>query len=1369
MDARCCPALGRRSGRLAGCAAGPQDNRFTATADGTSLAAYETALPRGGGHARGRCCAGGGRSRWDVAWEECEAQDGFVIHGKKRLTLRRAGAKRRPATIRPIRRRCAPSSCAKRRSRAIRPAQTPDLSPARPAVQGRWQLPVRRRRAAARHGLCRDPPRARSTAPSSPAFDKDARPARPACSASSRASAGSRCRRRTWWAAEQALEALAPQLRVSSTPLDSARIEDALDEAVRNGEAQRDRRTRRWRRGAGTPSPRWRALRRRARRPRHDRNRQRDRAAARTGGSNCGSRARRPKQRAHGRGQGARHSRTATWCFTRCPPAAASTARLEHDHAIEAALIAREAGRPVQLTWSRWQEACWPGCPRTPVAAAARRAQTGRQTARSTAGARGLRCRPARRNSAAGCSATSPRWAAIARQRGRGRPAGGGRRGAALCDRECGDRARAGRESACRPARLRGNAHGYTAFFIESFIDELAHAARSRAAVLTAWRCSGTTCAWPHACSARRSWPNGTAARDQSGQGLACHRHRATAGSRPHRLRRHRARAKAGCASTSSPRRSISAAIVNRRHRPPADRGRADVRPRPRARLEHRLRERAARRAGRLAELGLPLLADCPEIEVDFIASEAPPADPGELGVAVAAPAIANALFSATGLRLRRLPLLSDGIYETLASARPASDDHPPVTSGRIGVLLVNLGTPDAPTPAAVQRYLAEFLSDRRVVEIPPLAWQPILRGIILNTRPKKIAHAYAQVWTEEGSPLAAITAAQARGAAAAAGRCGAGRAGRCAMAIRRSRSELAGADGRTGCERILLAPLYPQYCGGDHRHAWSTRLARRAEGACAGSRRCARCRPITTIPPISTRWREDLGAQLDALDFAPEVLLLSFHGMPERTLHLGDPYHCHCRKTARLLAEALAADARACGSRPASSRASAAAKWLEPATDAGAGAEEAGKGTKRLAVAAPGFSADCLETLRGAGDPGARAVPRGRRRALCRARLPQCRRGGHGHARSAGAARAGGMGLSKRALADEQIYFRNGRKACRLAGAGFAGIAAQIADRPARCVDECGRHACHRRRSMPSVSADLGGYAAFSWAVAGFLIGSVIAGASAGRVAEIFGLGPASSVAGMVFAVGCAIGRAAPDMCAFLVGRLVQGMGSGWFSGFAMVAIAQLFPERQLARVFRDHFRGVGCRHPARPAGRRPVRGGWQLAGGVLDLPWPGGALRRARTRSAARDDGAEPRGAPRVRCGNCSGRDRGSRASRLRTWRLPQLASLALILGGFALLTLVFAIDSPGPGSAFCRTARAIRARSSARATCRSSRSPGPRCRSRSMCRRSSSSCSVSRPLEAGYVVASLALTWTAVPPSSSRMSYRAGKGRGSASVPR
>ena len=140
---------------------------------------------------------------------------------------------------------------------------------------------------------------------------------------------------------------------------------------------------------------------------------------------------------------------------------------------------------------------------------------------------------------------------------------------------------------------------------------------------------------------------------------------------------------------------------------------------------------------------------------------------------------------------------------------RPA--DHAPVRNGGIGVLLVNLGTPDEPTPRAVKRYLGEFLSDKRVVEIPAYAWQPILRGIILNTRPKRSAEAYSQVWTEQGSPLAAITAEQAERLQARLGeRVKVGHAMRYGSpAIAAELQALLAA----GCERILLAPLYPQYC----------------------------------------------------------------------------------------------------------------------------------------------------------------------------------------------------------------------------------------------------------------------------------------------------------------------------------------------------------------------------------------------------------------------------------------------------------------------------------------------------------------------------------------------------------------------------
>lgn len=283
--------------------------------------------------------------------------------------------------------------------------------------------------------------------------------------------------------------------------------------------------------------------------------------------------------------------------------------------------------------------------------------------------------------------------------------------------------------------------------------------------------------------------------------------------------------------------------------------------------------------------------------------------------------------------------------------------DHPQVQTGGIGVLLVNLGTPDAPTPGAVKRYLKEFLSDPRVVEIPALVWQPILRGVILNVRPKKSAHAYRQVWTEDGSPLAAITARQAK---ALQDRLGAGV--RVDWAMRYGNPGIANgiaAMKAAGVDRLLLAPLYPQYSGA---------TTATVVDAAADALKSMRWQPaLRTLPPYYddpahiAALAADLGARIDALPFRPEVLLLSFHGMPERTLHLGDPYHCHCRKTARLLEQALGrADLRV--ETTFQSRFGR-AKWLEPATDAVL-TREAAQGTKRLAVAAPGFSADCLETL---------------------------------------------------------------------------------------------------------------------------------------------------------------------------------------------------------------------------------------------------------------------------------------------------------------------------------------------------------------------------------------------------------------------
>jgi ferrochelatase len=280
--------------------------------------------------------------------------------------------------------------------------------------------------------------------------------------------------------------------------------------------------------------------------------------------------------------------------------------------------------------------------------------------------------------------------------------------------------------------------------------------------------------------------------------------------------------------------------------------------------------------------------------------------------------------------------------------------DHPPVPPAKVGVLLVNLGTPNAPEPGAVRLYLKEFLSDPRVVEIPQLVWQPILRGVILTTRPRKSAHAYRQVWTEEGSPLAAITARQAR---ALDGAFGPGVT--VDFAMRYGRPAIAGridALKAAGCERILVAPLYPQYC--------AATTATAADAAFAHLRRMRWQPALRTLPPYHDdpayidALKAVIEAELGALPFAPEAIVASFHGMPERTLQLGDPYHCHCRKTSRLLAEALGRElVTAFQSRFGR------AKWLEPATDKVL-AELPGKGVRKVAVVAPGFAADCLETL---------------------------------------------------------------------------------------------------------------------------------------------------------------------------------------------------------------------------------------------------------------------------------------------------------------------------------------------------------------------------------------------------------------------
>ena len=279
---------------------------------------------------------------------------------------------------------------------------------------------------------------------------------------------------------------------------------------------------------------------------------------------------------------------------------------------------------------------------------------------------------------------------------------------------------------------------------------------------------------------------------------------------------------------------------------------------------------------------------------------------------------------------------------------------HPDIPAPKIGVLLVNLGTPNAPEPGAVKLYLREFLSDPRVIEIPQFVWRPILHGVILTTRPKKSAHAYRQIWMEEGSPLAVHTARQ---AAALAGAFGpdvvvdhAMRYGRPAIA------ERIDALFARGCTRLLIAPLYPQYCAATTATALDEAFRQL---------RHMRWQPaVRTLAPYYdddayiAALAESMRTAIAALPFAPDAVVASFHGMPKRTLELGDPYHCHCVKTARLLSDALGRELIiAFQSRFGR------AKWLEPATDTMLAGLPA-KGVRKVAIVAPGFAVDCVETL---------------------------------------------------------------------------------------------------------------------------------------------------------------------------------------------------------------------------------------------------------------------------------------------------------------------------------------------------------------------------------------------------------------------
>jgi ferrochelatase len=303
------------------------------------------------------------------------------------------------------------------------------------------------------------------------------------------------------------------------------------------------------------------------------------------------------------------------------------------------------------------------------------------------------------------------------------------------------------------------------------------------------------------------------------------------------------------------------------------------------------------------------------------------------------------------------------------AAEPPFSHDRLP----RLGVLLVNLGTPDAPTPAALRRYLAQFLSDPRVVEIPPVAWRPLLHGVVLRTRPAKSAARYAAIWHKDGSPLMVHSQRQKvlllgylgqhlKKLGLPADLCPV------ELGMRYGTPSIGAAMDRlraASCERILVLPLYPQYAASTTASAFD-----------ALSRHVAQLRRVPGLRFVAS-FHDDVG-YINALarnlnddwqrNGRPDHLIVSFHGVPRRSLELGDPYHCHCQATARLLVREVGLEhgqwTLAFQSRFGRAR------WLEPYTtdvirDLGR------KALRRVDVYCPGFVADCLETLEEIGIEG--------------------------------------------------------------------------------------------------------------------------------------------------------------------------------------------------------------------------------------------------------------------------------------------------------------------------------------------------------------------------------------------------------------